>query len=930
MHIVLLSGGSGKRLWPLSNDIRSKQFIKIFKTESGQYESMLQRVYRQIRTVLPGVDVTVATAKSQVSSILNQLGAQVGISVEPCRRDTFPAIALSAAYLADVRGIAIDEPVVVCPVDPLVEDEYFAAFGKLCQQVEKSEANLVLMGIVPTYPSEKYGYIIPEDGGEISQVRTFKEKPDEETARKYISQGALWNGGVFAFRLRYLLNKAHELIDFRDYYDLFTQYASLKKISFDYAVVEREKYIQVMRFDGQWKDIGTWNTLTEAMDEMYIGNVVGNDTCKNVHILNELNVPVLAMGLNDVVISASPEGILVSDKKESAHIKPYVDRLDQQVMIADKSWGNYRVLSVEKGSLTVAVKMNRGHSMNYHSHQHRDEMWTVLSGYGHTIIDGDMRNIRTGDVIKLPAGCRHTIFADTELKLLEVQFGREINVSDKIKHDFEPDMKCFGKGDIRGVYPAQVNEKLAYRIGKNFKEIIKNDKRDDIEGRIRGIESVEVESNKNSRLRVAVGHDIRLSGPSLQKALVRGLTEAGCDVVDIGQCGTEMIYFAVAHKELDGGIMITASHNPKSYNGFKLVKSGAKPISEESGLRELEGLCSRSLPDKESSILKEQLICNIGCVEPYDIMPEYIAHLLGYIDVVAIHNLAELQGRRLRVVVNAGNGAAGPVLDALADNLPFEFIKVNNQPDGSFPNGVPNPLLRENRDATADVVRKYGADVGIAWDGDFDRCFLFDEEGGMIEGYYMVGLLAEAFLKKNPGARIIHDTRAYWNTQDICHKFCGEAIMCRSGHAFFKDRMREVDAVYGGEMSAHHYFRDFAYCDSGMIPWLLVLELLQQSDRKLSELLTDRMNMYPCSGEINSKVVSEESASRLAEYVETRYADGQHDYTDGLSVAYPDWRFNLRKSNTEPVIRLNVETVRNKKFLKEKTDELLQMIREFI
>ena len=293
----------------------------------------------------------------------------------------------------------------------------------------------------------------------------------------------------------------------------------------------------------------------------------------------------------------------------------------------------------------------------------------------------------------------------------------------------------------------------------------------------------------------------------------------------------------------------------------------------------------------------------------------------------AMESLVEKQGRKLRVVVNAGNGAAGPVLDVLAEKLPFEFIKVHNQPDGNFPNGVPNPLLRENRDATADVVRKYGADAGIAWDGDFDRCFLFDEEGGMIEGYYMVGFLAEAFLKKYPGARIIHDPRVYWNTQDICRKFGGEAVMCRSGHAFIKAKMREVDAVYGGEMSAHHYFRDFAYCDSGMIPWLLVLELLQQSGRKLSELLAERIGRSPCSGEINSKVASTESASSLMESVEARYADGDKDYTDGLSVAYPDWRFNLRKSNTEPVIRLNVECFNNHELLLEKIAEILNIIR---
>ena len=944
MHIVLLSGGSGKRLWPLSNDIRSKQFIKIFKNESGQYESMVQRVYGQIKRVLPEADVTIATSKSQVSSILNQLGEQVGISVEPCRRDTFPAIALSAAYLADVRQVPLDEPVVVCPVDPLVEDEYFAAFAGLCEQVLAGEANLVLMGIEPAYPSEKYGYIIPEDGKAVSRVRTFKEKPDKETAGEYISQGALWNGGVFAFRLGYLMDKAHELIEFADYRDLLDRYAGLRKISFDYAVVEQETRIQVMRFQGTWKDLGTWNTLTEAMDERSIGEVITNDTCENVHVINALDVPLLAIGLKNVVVSASPEGILVSDKEQSAYIKPYVDGISQQVMFAEKSWGSYRVMNVEAGSLTVLVTLKQGHSMNYHSHQCRDEVWTALSGYGRTVIDGEMQNIKPGDVVKLPSGCKHTVFADTDLKLLEVQLGQDISVGDKIKHDFEPDTSCFGSGDIRGIYPTQVNEELAYRIGRYFRKILSlpgeadadaaNSNAHDVYSTVNGSEGSGINSGadgndgcngeKKRQLRIAVGHDIRLSGPSLKKALVRGLTEAGCDVVDIGQCGTEMIYFATAHGKLDGGIMVTASHNPKSYNGFKLVGGGARPISKDSGLKELERFC-RAEPEQNQ---KEEFPAEkAGMVEQADILQEYIDHLLSYVDMDGICRRAEEGGRRLRIVVNAGNGAAGPVIDALADRLPFEFIKLNNTPDGNFPNGVPNPLLMENRAATADAVVAYKADAGIAWDGDFDRCFMFDENGSMIEGYYMVGLLAEAFLKKFPQARIIHDPRVYWNTRDICRSLGGEAVLCRSGHSFIKAKMREIDAVYGGEMSAHHYFRDFAYCDSGMIPWLLVLELLQQGSRKFSALLAERMAMYPCSGEINSKVDSVQAAEEIIGAVQAKYADGQADYTDGLSVAYPDWRFNIRKSNTEPVIRLNVETRGDRMMLQEKTEELLKLIR---
>jgi len=437
MNIVLLSGGSGKRLWPLSNDIRSKQFIKIFKKEDGTYESMVQRVYRQIKKVDADAKVTIATAKTQVSTIYNQLGTEVGISIEPCRRDTFPAIALATAYLVDVMNVDENESVVVCPVDPYVEDDYFEAVQALALQADKGEANLVLMGIEPTYPSEKYGYIIPACGENVAMVETFKEKPTAAVAQEYIAQGALWNGGVFAFKLKYVLEKAHELIDFVDYDDLFRKYDTLTKISFDYAVVEKEEAIQVMRYNGQWKDLGTWNTLTEAMEESVVGNGTMNDTCSDVHIINEMDVPILAMGLHDVVISASPEGILVSDKEQSSYIKPFVDEFEQQIMFAEKSWGSFNVIDVEAESMTIKVVLNPGHSMNYHSHRNRDEVWVVIAGEGRTIVDGMEQRVNAGDVLTMSAGCRHTIMADTELKLIEVQLGKDISVQDKQKFELE-------------------------------------------------------------------------------------------------------------------------------------------------------------------------------------------------------------------------------------------------------------------------------------------------------------------------------------------------------------------------------------------------------------------------------------------------------------------------------------------------------------
>jgi len=443
----------------------------------------------------------------------------------------------------------------------------------------------------------------------------------------------------------------------------------------------------------------------------------------------------------------------------------------------------------------------------------------------------------------------------------------------------------FGAYDVRGVYPESINDELAYRVGRVFPELFQAKK-------------------------VAIGHDIRLSGPTISDALARGLTEAGCDVIDIGECGTEMIYFATGHLKLDGGIMITASHNPKEYNGMKFVKKESRPISSDDGLFDIRD----AVADESRDFSKRKAT---GKITKVDVTDDYIKLLLSYVDVSKL--------KPLKIVVNTGNGAAGTIINELEKHLPFEMIKVLNEPNGFFPNGVPNPILQDNRETTAKAVIENKAAVGIAWDGDFDRCFLFDEKGGFIEGYYMVGFLAEAFLKKNKGEKIIYDPRMIWNTIEIVNENGGEPVMCKSGHAFIKAKMREINAIYGGEMSAHHYFRDFFFCDSGMIPWLLVLELLSQTDKSLSELMKDRQEKFPISGEINSKVAD---AKAVMEKVEKEYGNkGEVKKVDGLSVDFPDWRFNLRMSNTEPVIRLNVETRQDKKLLDEKTQELLKVIR---
>ncbi|MBT3529702.1 MAG: phosphomannomutase [Gammaproteobacteria bacterium] len=442
------------------------------------------------------------------------------------------------------------------------------------------------------------------------------------------------------------------------------------------------------------------------------------------------------------------------------------------------------------------------------------------------------------------------------------------------------ELSCFKAYDIRGRVPDQLNEDISYRIGRAYAEFLKPKT-------------------------VVVGFDIRLSSQALCAALTRGLTDAGVDVINIGQCGTEEIYFATSHLQTDGGIVVTASHNPADYNGMKFVREASKPISGDTGLNKIRQLA------EENNFAE---INEPGAISFADIQAAYVNHLLAYVEIKKL--------KPLKIVCNAGNGGAGQTIDAIQQFLPVEFVKIHHEPDGNFPNGVPNPLLEENRQPTIDAIVEHGADLGIAWDGDFDRCFFFDEAGRFIEGYYIVGLLAQSFISKEPGAKIVHDPRLTWNTREIVEQGGGEAVLCKTGHAFIKERMRSEDAIYGGEMSAHHYFRDFFYCDSGMVPWLLVLGLMSASGKKLSELVDERMQAYPASGEINRRI---EEPAALLDKIEKEYTSKANsvDHTDGLSVEFDDWRFNIRMSNTEPVVRLNVEARGDSFLMEERTRELL-------
>jgi phosphomannomutase/phosphomannomutase/phosphoglucomutase len=442
---------------------------------------------------------------------------------------------------------------------------------------------------------------------------------------------------------------------------------------------------------------------------------------------------------------------------------------------------------------------------------------------------------------------------------------------------------AFKAYDVRGRIPDELNPEIVYRIGCAYAEFVKPKK-------------------------VAVGRDIRKSSAELCTALTRGLLDSGVDVYDIGLSGTEGSYFATFHTPLDGGIMVTASHNPPDYNGLKFVREQSKPISGDNGLEDIRKLAERGEFRKAA---------RAGTRHELDIRADYTKHLLSYVDLKRL--------KPLKVVINAGNGGAGLAIDLIEKHLPFHFVKLFHEPDGSFPNGVPNPMLEENRLPTIEAIRKHKADVGLAWDGDYDRCFFFDGEGRFIEGYYIVGLLAMAFLDRYPGAKIVHDPRLTWNTLDIVTRSGGIPVMCKSGHAFIKEKMRTVDAVYGGEMSAHHYFRDFSYCDSGMIPWLLVLEIISRSGKSLAELVGERMRRFPASGEINRKL---KDGKKAIEAVRAKYEPGSAwvDYTDGLSIEYPEWRFNLRSSNTEPLVRLNVESRANPALMRDKTAELLEFL----
>lgn len=902
---VVLAGGVGSRLWPLSRELHPKPFIEL---DDGQ--SLIQKTYiralglerlEEIITVT-NRDLYFYTKDQYLDVSVNSL--QHSFFLEPFGRNSTAAVALAAYYARIEHGD--DCVLLILPADHLI-DKQMAFIEAVTQAIEfAAQGKLVTFGIKPDAPKTGFGYIEAEG----FEVKRFVEKPDLEKARKYVSSGKFfWNSGMFCMRADVILEEmafscpdivAHTTASFdnaafskgkgwQQYEISSADFAQVREVSIDYAVFEKSNNVAVIPCDIGWSDIGSWNEFGALYPLDQAGNnVTGNVVLEDVKdcIIHSENRLVAALGLEAMIVADTPDALLIAPKDRAQEVRSIVsvlkkrkDSTFQLFPTIHRPWGNYTVLLEGTGFKLKRIELKPGAALSLQSHKYRSEHWVVIDGIAKITNENNILKCRHDQSVYIPAGNKHRLEnpGTTLLTLIEVQCGDYLREDDIVIHQDASvkhrvlNLNCFKAYDVRGKLGEELNEEVSYRIGRAYAQHL-------------GAKCV------------VVGHDVRLSSVSLKEALAKGLMDGGSDVLDIGLAGSEQVYFAAFHLDVDGGIEVTASHNPIDYNGMKFVGRGAKPIGGDSGLQEIQRIAER-----EEFIDPDTL----GAIKKISILDDYIHHLLSYIEPARL--------RPLKLVVNAGNGAAGHVIDAIESRfnmqgVPIEFIKIHHEPDGYFPNGIPNPLLPENRAATAEAVIAQGADIGIAWDGDFDRCFFFDEHGQFIEGYYIVGLLAEAFLKKYPSEKIIHDPRLIWNTVAIVREMGGIPIQSRTGHAFIKERMRAENAVYGGEMSAHHYFRDFAYCDSGMIPWLLIAELLSMTEKKLSQLVGERIDKYPCSGEMNYKV--QETAvciNRVKKYFIGHVDLKNVEEMDGLSMEFEHWRFNLRGSNTEPLLRLNLE-----------------------
>ncbi len=739
MNIILLSGGSGTRLWPLSNNIRSKQFLEIFKKADGTYESMVQRMFRMIKQVDADTTITIATSKNQVGSIQSQLGDLVNISIEPCRRDTFPAIALATAYLHDVLHISRDEAVVVCPVDPYVDEDYYQMLSKLNEKALSGESNLTLMGIEPTYPSAKYGYIIPKTPDEESRVVSFREKPTEEDAERLIKRGALWNGGIFAYKLSYVLDKSKELLETHSYEALFNNYEKLSRISFDYAVVEKEANISVLRFHGAWKDLGTWNTLTEAMSDDVFGNAIVAK-CKNTHVVNELQIPLIALGVKSLAIAATPDGILVSDKRMSSNLKDYV--MEQRPMTEKRQWGGYEVLDfrsfkdegedhVDDHSLTKHLFIKSGKHISYQLHHHRTETWVIVKGDGVVILEGKEKAVHRGDTIVVPLDVKHAIRALTDLHIIEVQVGDELTEEDIERFEWDwtardrynhwmkagfmiDELKTMSDGDIEESFGSELHfgtGGIRAVMGPGTSRLNQYTVARITQGVVNYLRKF------NERLSVAIAYDTRHHSKEYALTVASVFEKNGVRALMFSEpVPTPLLSYVVRNLDCFAGIVITASHNSKNYNGYKIydrngcqiTDRAAKEIQSEIGKIDLY---DEKLMDFEDENDLFEAISN----DLYD----------DYIDSVLRASYVSIGDKDLRILYTPLNGTGLKFVLRALKHSGFNNVSVipeQEMPDGDYPTcSNPNPELPEVMEYCVPYAKESYAEVIIATDPDCDR-----------------------------------------------------------------------------------------------------------------------------------------------------------------------------------------------------------------
>jgi len=963
MNIILLSGGSGMRLWPLSNNVRSKQFIKILRSPSGAHESMVQRMYRMIKDTDQTSSVTIAISENQVASIRSQLDVSVGISVEPCRRDTFPAIALATAYLHDEMGIDDGESVVVCPVDPYVEASYFKMLASLQEQVENGSDSLVLMGIEPTYPSAKYGYIIPSTKDAVSSVDSFKEKPDEATAGKYIAKGALWNAGVFAYKLSYVLDKSRELLGTSDYKTLFDVYETLPKISFDYAVVEKEEKISVLRYKGTWKDLGTWNTLTEAMSDEVAGNAVAAE-CENVHIINELQLPLVALGVKDVVIAATPDGILVSDKEMSSYLKDYV--VDARPMTEKRLWGEYEVLDYRAGvqegnaSLTKHLYIKAGEHISYQIHHHRSETWVIAEGIGKVILDDKIRTISRGDTVIVPVGSKHAVKADTDLHIIEVQVGDELTEEDiehldwdwtardrydhwisagleiegesltegEISDAFGLELR-FGTGGLRAVMGTGTNRLNVYTVAKATAGVSKY---------------INAHYDNPS---VVIAYDTRHNSKKFADVAAKVFTANGIKVYVFSEpTPTPMLSYAVWNLDCSAGVVITASHNSKEYNGYKVYDENGCQITDKAAREIQECIDSVDIYGFSSS-LKE---CEIDA----ESVPESIFD--DYIDsTVAESFVKERDSKNLRILYTPLNGTGLKPVMAAIGGVGFEnVINIPDQreSDGDFPTcPSPNPELESVMEYCIPFAEQYDADIIIATDPDCDRigvvCKGFEGDYKRLTPNEVGVLLLDWICRKYEADGMMPEKPVFMRTvvttslaDKIAEKYGVKVINTLTGFKYIGEQIEEPGNdetfIFAMEESCGYLSNSQIRDKDGVNATLLVCMMAQECKDKGSAL-DDRLKQlyYKYGWYVNNQMSIEFEGSDGAKQMKAvmgkldkslpRVSDADIveviDYSKGYEGLPPTnmrefqlsdgSRFLIRPSGTEPKLKIYIEAVGN-------------------